>query len=1192
MGMQSKKVTYFRTFASIGCVVLWLAGTTTAFGQGFQGGLRGAVRDPGGALIPGVEVSLINEGTNVARNTVSNEVGEFVFSFVAPGAYRLKASLAGFKTFERAGINIGTQQFITLDISLELGARTEEIRVTADVPLVETSTASTGGALPSILLEELPTVARNPFMLALTVPNVIHTGNPFYVRMQDQTNSSLLSLGGGPIRGNNYLLDGVPETDLRNRAIFVPNIDSVAEIKVQVNTYDAEMGRTGGGVFNTTLKSGGNQFHGHGHIQQRPSQWAANDFFSNRAGVPKQDFFYWLWGGSFGGPIKRDKTFFWATHEGYHTGTNWTRSLTVPTELQKKGDFSQTFDDQGRLVVIYDPLTTRPDPANPGRFIRDPFPGNKIPDNRINAVGKAIMGFYPAPRSAGDIAGRDNFFGRDVLLDNTWQETGKVDHTFNTKHNLSGNFTHYRSREPFPVYFRGTPGEIADVGNSVLFRDTYMPIVNYTMTPNATSVLNLRYGYYNWRDSDFPASAGFDLSKLGYASGFVGAAPAKAFTGFDVEGYRELGTGPGTRLGANAADDSINWKSHNFIGGYSKFIGRHSFKFGGAYREVGVDFTDRNGSAGYFNITKAFTQRDPFRGESNAGNAIASLLLGYAESGNILAANQLRFVTRYYAGYIHDDFRVRSNFTVNLGLRYEYETDLKERDNQITVGFDRNAPNPLASKVTDPALRDRIRGGLLFAGVGGNKTHQGDPQLAKFQPRLGFAWTVSPGTVLRGGYGIFYAPLPAVPVSATAYGAPGFAATTEFFASADGGLTPADPNGITNPFPQGLRKPSGSSLGLLTNVGGNVDFVDQNNKQGRVQQYSLDIQRELPSGVALTVGYIGSWSNNISINGTSNAARLNINQLPLENLRLGSALLEAVPNPFFGIREAGELSLSQTIPRAQLLRPFPEFQTVGAVRKSDGIGRYNALTVKAERRMDRVGIAFRASYTWSKMLDNYYGEFNTFTARTAKPLDSYNLGREYSYSIFDITHRVVVAPVWDLPFGRGKRLASSGFAEKIFGGWNVTPVFQVQSGFPASVWQRSNNIAGVAAGLMSTAVGQQRPNRVAGVSPCTSGRPQDRLTNWFNPAAFTQAEPFTLGNAPRRMGDCRGPGWTNLDVSVTKTVGVTESTRASFRVEFLDATNTPRFDTPTSDLGNSQFGRITATQGFARIIQWTLRYEF
>ena len=281
--------------------------------------------------------------------------------------------------------------------------------------------------------------------------------------------------------------------------------------------------------------------------------------------------------------------------------------------------------------------------------------------------------------------------------------------------------------------------------------------------------------------------------------------------------------------------------------------------------------------------------------------------------------------------------RLKSNFTVNLGLRYELETDLKERDNHITVGFDRTAPNPLAAKITDPALRDKIRGGLLFAGVGGNKTHQGDPQKTKFQPRIGFAWTAARETVIRGGYGIFYAPLPLFYPGAAAYGALGFVATTQLFASADGGLTPADPIGFTNPFPSGLRQPSGNSLGLLTNVGGNVDFVDQNNKQGRVQQYSLDIQRELPGRIALTVGYIGSRSSQMSINGTSNAARVNLNQLPLENLRLGSALLDPVPNPFFGIPEAGELRISQTIPRAQLLRPFPEFQTVGAVRKSDGI---------------------------------------------------------------------------------------------------------------------------------------------------------------------------------------------------------------------------------------------------------------
>src|SRR5437867_861234 len=370
---QAKEGAMRRSICFMTCVLFLLASTTLLHGQSYQGGLRGAVSDQAGAIIPGAEVTLTNEQTNVARTTLSNESGEYVFSFVAPGSYRLKVTLAGFKTYERPGINIGTQQFITLDVKLEVGAVAEQITVTSSVPLIETSNANTGGLLSEGTLQDLPNTGRNPFMMALTVPNVLHTGDPFYVRMQDQTNSSQLSMGGGPIRGNNYLLDGVPITDLRNRAIFIPNVDAVSEIKVQVKTYDAEMGRTGGGVINTTLKSGTNQFHGHGHIQQRPSQWAANDFFSNREGIARQDFFYWLWGGSFGGPIKKDKTFFWATHEGYHTGTNWTQALTVPTELQRRGDFSQTFDSQGRQVVIYDPLTTRPDPANPGRFIRLPF---------------------------------------------------------------------------------------------------------------------------------------------------------------------------------------------------------------------------------------------------------------------------------------------------------------------------------------------------------------------------------------------------------------------------------------------------------------------------------------------------------------------------------------------------------------------------------------------------------------------------------------------------------------------------------------------------------------------------------------------------------------------------------------------------------------------------------------------------
>src|SRR5439155_676340 len=276
------------------------------------------------------------------------------------------------------------------------------------------------------------------------------------------------------------------------------------------------------------------------------------------------------------------------------------------------------------------------------------------------------------------------------------------------------------------------------------------------------------------------------------------------------------------------------------------------------------------------------------------------------------------------------------------------------------------------------------------------------------------------------------------------------------------------------------------------------------------------------------------------------------NQLPLNELSRGSALLDRVPNPFYGIPEFGELSQSSDIARAQLLLPYPEFQRVRAVRKSDGIGRFSALTIEGKRRMDSVGISFLASYSWSKMLDNYFGEANQFINRTSFALDNFNLANEYSYSIFDVTHRWIFAPIWDLPLGRGRRWASSGFAEKVVGGWNITPIIQVQSGFPTSVWQTPNNVAGgFAYG------GQQRPNRVAGVSPCTSGSPQERIGNWFNGSAFSAAPAYTLGNAPRRLGDCRGPGVANMDLSVRKAVNLTERTRVSFRVEALNATKPP-----------------------------------
>ena len=390
--------------------------------QGFQGGLRGAVHDSSG-VVPGVEVTITNESTGIKRSVVSNDVGEYAFAAVEPGTYTVRATLQGFKTVERPGIRIGTQQFLLVDLTLEVGAISESVTVTGQSPIIDTANASKGDVLDSKTLETLPAPGRNAFMVGVAVPTVVASGDPQFNRQQDQTNASLLSLGGGTRRGNNYILDGVPIGDLRNRASANPTIEAIEEVKVQVHTYDAEMGRTGGGVFNVTAKSGTNQFRGSGFYQTRPTSLLTNNYFSELAGEPKPPGYYHLYGGGFGGPIVKNRTFFWFATEGYQSNTTRGISVSFPTAAERAGDFSNLRNSAGQLIVIYDPLTTRTNAA--GQLIRDPFPGNRIPANRLNPVSTNIMKYIPLPDSNTDDGGTPNYTRTAQIIDRARYVHGK-----------------------------------------------------------------------------------------------------------------------------------------------------------------------------------------------------------------------------------------------------------------------------------------------------------------------------------------------------------------------------------------------------------------------------------------------------------------------------------------------------------------------------------------------------------------------------------------------------------------------------------------------------------------------------------------------------------------------------------------------------------------------------------------------
>lgn len=1154
-----------------GCLlVVMSAFAVTVYGQNYQGGLRGAVRDATGAVVPGVEMTLLNELSNTTRNSITNNEGEYSFANVLPGTYTLIAVKSGYKKYESKGIRIGVQDFITLDVPLEVGQTTETITITGEAPILENSNPSVASTLDKPALENLPTPARNVFFLSIITPNVVPSGDPQFVRQQDQTNSTLLSLGGGPRRANNYTLDGVPITDMRNRTVFIPNIESVEEVKVQVSTYDAEMGRTGGGVFNATGKIGNNNWHGSALYQNRPAFAQSRFFFDKRACeaarsagrpcAPRPDTYYHLYSGSFGGPIFRDRTFFWATTEGYRTKTSRNAVVTLPSERELQGDFSQSG------VTIYDPLTTRPDPNNPGRFIRDPFPGNRIPSNRLNPVAVAVSKFFPKfPSGTSRTA---------ELVDRADQATGKLEHRWSSKFTTTGMYAWYNSVEPESRFYGKNPGENpADPAEGALFRTVHVVAVNAILTPSNNTVYTFRYGYTMFDDDDIPIK--FDPATLGFAQSFISAIPFKKFPVFNIAGY---GT-PNFVTFGDRSPQFTTYYGHNVNGGMSKLLGRHTIKAGGEFRIIGMRLFARGQPSGSFNFDGGFTRGpDPLTGTTALQHSLASFLLGFPASGDITVGTPNNFFINYYAGYVHDDWRLSPKVTLNLGLRYEFEQGLQERENRLTVGFSRDKPFP----VQVPGLN--LKGGLLYAGVDGAPTHQSDPSKTKFAPRIGLAWTINPKMVLRGGYGIFYAPNQYAFPNENRMGTRGFTAVTTYFASADGGLTPCPTCTLTNPFPNGIEQPVGSKLGLLTGAGGDVHFVDQFRKSAYVHQYSADVQYELPSQIVVSVGYVGARSERLSIGGT-NSQVVNINQLDPKHFALGSQLLERVPNPMFGNPAFGAFSRLREIARGQLLRPYPQFGNVFAHQVSEGFARYNALVLKFERRITR-GWGANINYTYSVNKDNLFGEANYFANNVPSALNNFDLRKgEFAHSLLETPHRLNISGVVELPFGKGRRwLNRGGVVDILLGGWQVAAVGSYQSGFPAAIVQNNNN-----SGLFGSS---QRPNLVPGVDPKTSGKTEDRLNNWFNPAAWREAPPFTFGNAPRTDTRVRTPFKKNWDIALQKNQRLSEKFTLQLRAELINAFDDPNFLGPQIRFGRADFGRITQVGGFPRLLQWMTRLQF
>jgi len=1129
------------------CVICVLASVASASAQTYQGALRGAVRDPQG-VVPGAEVILINEDTNAERSAVTNESGEYAFSSVLPGPYTVRVSLPGFKTDERKGFRIGTQQSAMLDFTLEVGGISEQITVTGDAPLIERSSATQGAMLDKETLQSLPIFGRNTFFAAISTPGVIQTGDPQFVRYQDQSGSSQLSVGGGPRRGNGYLIEGVSITDLTNRPTIAPSMEAVEELKVQTKTYEADMGHAAGGVFNTTARSGSNLWHGSALLVSKPGATTGRLFFAKRAGLENPPQYYYNWAGSVGGPIVKDKTFFWFSTDDYKQRSTRNNVIALPTEAMRAGDFSQLRNSAGALIPIYDPLTTR---TENGVIVRDPFPGNVIPADRINPVAKAMLTPFPVPTSG------TSFNGQATLDDGPQnQETLKIDQRWMSRWTTTGMYAHQHTKEPGSAFY-GPFGTVpGDPSASLLYRTVDFLAFNNIFVPSANTAIAVRYGFNRFQDfgGNYPV---FDAATLGFPASLVDAMTFNTFPNVTMTGYNGLGNGGPSRTShiTQTANASL-----------SHLKGSHTLKVGLEYRRMVARTQTFSNSAGTYTFSQSFTAPTP---TASGGDAFASFLLGYPATGSIVYATPAEYLVNYYAAYAQDEFRLGSKLTLNYGLRYEYEPGVRETNDHFTVGFDQTADFP----VQVPGMS--LKGGLMYAGENGYPTHQGK-SLNGAAPRGGFAWSLTPKQVIRGGYGFYWAPVQFSGVGETAMGRLGYTATTTYLASTDGNRTPA--NSLLNPFPSGITLPQGNSTGLATGAGGVVDFVDQNSQPGQVHQYSLDYTREVKGGIAVSIGYSGSRSNHLPVGGTVDTT-ININQLDSKYLALGSALLDLVPNPFFGNSAFGNLANSATIARGQLLRPFPQFTDVLAHRVSEARTHYDAMTLRFDKRV-RNNWGVNANYTFSRLMDNQFGESNTYSSRNNSALDNYDLDREWGPSLLDVPHRMNINGTFILPIGAGHRWLDSGLGNAILGGWSITMAARFQNGFPVSVWQSNNN-----SGLLGSA---QRPNIVPGVAPATTGSLDDRLNNWINAAAFSAAPAFTFGNAPRTLPDLRTPGQRNVDLSVQKSQKAGSRT-ISLRADVLNVFDNPLFTTLQSQFGTSTFGQLTAVGGYARSVQFQAR---
>jgi hypothetical protein len=1230
-----------KPYTWLALVIALLAGISSLRAQTNYGSVRGEVKDVQGGLIAGAKITLTNQDTKVTRTDVTNSAGSYLFGGVDPGTYKVAVTVTGFKTYETNGNIVTIGNTSTVDAALAIGDTSETVEVTSNTLTLNTASASGGQLFSETQIQELPSLGRNPFLLAALDANVVTLGDPRYVRAEDSTGSSQVSLAGAPSGTNSYAVDGIPVSTSSGGETYIVSPDATSEAKVQTNTYDAEVGRTGGGVFANSLKIGTSQYHGELYGETRQTPWSANVWYNNK--TPKSaapsDTTY-LYSGAFGGPLPfmkkshwLDNTFFWVTEEGYRQGqpNTGTNTFYVPTAAERSGDYSAD------AVLLYDPtkraagsgtntcrLSKLGDCGGAGGLGSTADPLNVLPASYVNPIGNYALSVIPQPTNANTYASAASgnyFLANQSFKTRSDEYVGKVEHTFAPWWTTSASYLHDAIQEP------GLSFLVTNFCNCTkLIRYFDSTIVNNSFTLNSSTLLTVGYGFNRYYSSAPEYSTGFNsatgFNGSGFPSSFTSQQQSKTFPSFVFSNVTNFS---GSLIGGASGGPTVQ-ASNNFVAVLTKTLGRNTFKAGYVFRAFNYRTTPTTGSAGIFTFNGQYTVANGQTSGNNGPAAFADAQLGLPSSASMqINAGPFYNKETYNSVFLQDDIRVNDKLTINAGIRYEYELGQFEKNNKFNVGFD---PNATSSYTNQAGNTVNLKGGLEFAGVGGYPQHCCQPSHAKFSPRIGVSYSPMKDTVVHAGFGLFYAPVGITPETS------GYSQVTSY---STGNVTAPVAVGtgayLSNPFSSGgasvLLQPTGNSLGALTGVGGSVAVLDTKRQVPYVEQYSLDIQRQLPKDIIVKIAYVGAHGNNFFNS-------VNINQLPNSVLaayapggaNYGQSLATKVPNTLGattigGIPATGTASFSAnpTIAQAQLLLPFPQFTSV-TVSKSNGYSWYNSLALKGEKRMAR-GLTVLGTYTWSSNWDNLYGTgsqvFSTYGAQ-----DNYNIGAEYARSINSIPNRLTAAVVYDLPVGKGRKYLgnANGFGghlrDAAVGGWTINYEVVDQNGVPLSVIQTdlSTNL-----GITGVGGSYQRPNLVGDPhNACVSGSPQTRLgqangisgtgaRQYVNQAAFTAAPAYTYGNVSRSL-PCRAPGSNTTTASINKTFNIYKEVKFQFRAEALNLYNTPQFGYPTTTLGvtqasapvaatvnpyaasNQSFGNLTSQIGFGRIIQLGGRISF